>query len=1194
MADELFGPFSVPPGSVSRLGRDFTPFVNELLRAEAADAGLAGGSLVTTMLENVADGGVDASLDSAAETRYLPRGQSAWQFKAGDLEPAKCTKELRGAVHALEILRGGGKYRLVLGADINAKQVDRRRKALQDEAKAQGVAVGQDTIRVLNASDLAAWAGEHPSLAVSPLLGGITHVPVNFTAWSGSAGMTGPWVPNESADAVATAVDELVTGSGAAALHVQGVSGLGKTRSVMEALRGKPCEPLVAYVYAADALPPNLVYQLHRQERHTILVVDECEPRVHETLARQIPAGSKVRLITIGTPSGYLPKAEIHKIGRVDDQVMREVLRLNEPALRPEAALVVVSAAAGNVKLALLLASDLARRPVSAASDLITAEVIESYVTRSLPAGSGLLACAALALFTRVGFDAEAVGELQAVAGGLGFSVLNLKGAAEDLNRDGLLSRLGRFRAVTPHPLAVYLAARGWEQFGDLITAALLPSLDHSMTTRLLQRATDIGESSALRRAVTQLLGPGGRFEKTGTAQDNDQGGILMYLAVMAPQVIADRLTATLAALTDQQRDEMASQRPEVTWTLEKLAWHTATFLQAADGLLSLAVPADGRRQSRARSWTDLFGTFLPNTSAAPHARTRYLTDTSGDPDSRVRRLAVAAAARACSVHETVSMSPADQGGFLVAARGRPATWGEAWEYHGAAMDILADLANDTDPQVADEAAGALVAVIQPFLEREPLRERLARALTRLPPGGLTRARTQLEHLRALFARAGGDSATRQASLAALEAMLPAASPEEGFDALANASRWDFGYDNDLQRQVNEAALAIPSGHRTAHILHVVTTRPAAAFELGRTLSAVADDDDTVLDELIAQAADGNTEPLAGFLRNRVDNGAPGAFDDLLDSSRCAALDDAARLAVSVRGPRTARGWGRTVRLVGAMPPPDGARGLFGWHAGLTIPQLRQLLRDWMGRLSSQADYNAVVDFISMAIFRHSPWKASVDPAVAELARLRTRYPDVGNQESDWTQLARRQLHQQPDDLHDTLLFLLAVGRYQSFEDTEEDKLLRETIEKVGPAGWCMTMDHLAASPRMEAAFRGWLAGAADLDVATAWVGTDLKRACLLARVATPGEDKVDPVARFLLTSFGNDAEIGAALSTTYVTGTTWGSYSAHCQTQIDQLTGWIDDPAEPQEVKNWAQRLVTALTAERDRALQSEAEDEV
>jgi hypothetical protein len=1167
-----------------------------LLRAEAADACLAGGSLVTTGLENVPDGGVDASLDSAVETRYLPRGKSAWQFKAGDLAPAKCTKELGGAVYALEILRAGGKYRLVFGADINAGQVARRRTALEDVARAQGVVVGQDTIGVLNASHLAAWAGEHPSLAVSPLLGGISHVPVNFTTWSGSSGLAGSWVPNVSADAVAAEVDELVAGSAAAALHVQGFSGLGKTRAVLEALRGKPCEPLVAYVYAADALPPGLVYQLQRQERHTVLVVDECDPRTHEILAQQLPAGSKVRLITIGTQTGYRPRAEIHEIGPMDDQAMREVLRRNEPALPLEAALVVVSAAAGNVKLALLLAGDLARRPVPAASDLITAEIIESYVARSLPTGGGLLACAALALFTRLGFDAEVASELRAVADGLGFSVIDLKAAVEGLNRDGLLSRLGRFRAVTPHPLAVYLAARGWEQFGDQVTAALLPSLDDSMTARLLQRATDTGESVPLRPAVTQMLGPGGRFEKAGTAQDDSQGIILMYLAVLAPEIIADRLAATLVALTDQQREELASDRPEVTWTLEKLAWHAATFRQAAEGLLSLAVSASARRrQARAHSWTDLFGAVLPATSADPQVRTRYLVGASRDPDGRVRRLAVAAAARACSLHETVSMSAADQGGFLVAVRGRPATWGEAWEYYGAAMDTLADLANDAEPQVADEAVGALVAVIQPFLEKDHLRERLARAVTRMPAEGLTRARTQLEHLRALFGRADGDSAAgRMASLEALEAMLPAASPEEGFDALANASRWDFGYENELQRQLDEAALAIPAGQRTTHILQVVAARPAAAFELGKTLGAVAANDDTVLGELVTQAAAGNTEPLAGYLRYCVDNGAAEAFDDLLDSSRCAALDGAARLAVSVRGPRTARGWQRAARLVRAMPPTAGTRGLFGWHVGLTVRQVRQLLDDWMSRLGSQADYNAVVDFTAMTLLQSPPWKEGIDPVVAELAGRRASYPDVGNKDSDWVQLARRQLGRQPDQLLDTLLLLLDGGGYQPFEGTEEEDLLRETIEKVGPAGWRKTMDRLAVTPRMQAPFRSWLAGAADPDEASAWVGSDLKRARLLAQVATPGEDKVDPVGRFLLTSFGSDAEISSALSVAYVTGSSWESYSAQCQAQIDQLTGWVNDAGEPQPVKDWALRMITALTAERDRALQSEAEYEL
>lgn len=367
----------------------------------------------------------------------------------------------------------------------------------------------------------------------------------------------------------------------------------------MEALRGKPCEPLVAYVHAADALPPSLVYHLQQQRRHAVLVVDECDARKHEVLAQQIPVGSKVRLITIGTPSGYRPKAEVHKIGPVDDQAMREVLGANEPTLPPETARIVVDAAAGNVKLALLLASDLVRRPVPAASDLITPEIIESYVTRSLPAGSGMLACAALALFSSIGFDSEVAGELQVVGDSLGFSPLELKAAAEELNRDGLLSRLGRFRAVSPHPLAIYLAARGWEHFSGQIAADLLPSLDHSMTARLLQRATDIGEFGPVRQVITQMLGPGGLFHDAGTAQDS-RSDILTYLAVLAPQAIADRLVTTLAALTDQQRKAIASERLEITWTLEKLAWHRATFRQAADGLLSLAVTAEDRSRPAA------------------------------------------------------------------------------------------------------------------------------------------------------------------------------------------------------------------------------------------------------------------------------------------------------------------------------------------------------------------------------------------------------------------------------------------------------------------------------------------------------------------------------------------------------------------------------------------------------------------
>jgi hypothetical protein len=391
--EKPFGPFSVAPGQISALGTDFTPFVNELLRVESSAANLEGGQLTTTYRDNVGDEGVDAGLRRAIGTKYIPFGDSAWQFKAGDLPPSKCKKEVRGAAAALDIVRAGGVYRLVLGADLTDTKVRKRRTALEEEAAALGIAVQSGMFEVLNASDLAAWAEEHPTLAVSPLLHGIDNVAVNFVEWSSSNQLTGSWVAAPSRDSVTAAVREFVTGAGAVDLHVEGVSGIGKTRAVLEAIRGQDFEPLVAYVYAADVLPPTLMRQLRTQARHTVLVVDECDAKRHETLAQQLPAGSPVMLITIGEPTGYRPRAEPVTIEPLDGDALGRVLRENQPALGAEHARFVVDASAGNVRLALLFADAIVKQPSTTANELITLDIISSYVTQALPTGRELLAC---------------------------------------------------------------------------------------------------------------------------------------------------------------------------------------------------------------------------------------------------------------------------------------------------------------------------------------------------------------------------------------------------------------------------------------------------------------------------------------------------------------------------------------------------------------------------------------------------------------------------------------------------------------------------------------------------------------------------------------------------------------------------------------------------------------------------------
>jgi hypothetical protein len=142
------------------------------------------------------------------------------------------------------------------------------------------------------------------------------------------------------------------------------------------------------------------------------------------------------------------------------------------------------------------------------------------------------------------------------------------------------------------------------------------------------------------------------------------------------------------------------------------------------------------------------------------------------------------------------------------------------------------------------------------------------------------------------------------------------------------------------------------------------------------------------------------------------------AFDHLLDSDASAVLDDFVRLRVSTSGPQSDAEWARVSALTARLNPGGGARGLFGWHVDLEMERLRDFLADWLPRIDAQDDYNAVVNVTALAVYRRTEWIDSVDPLIADLVALRSRFGPLANQiEWEWEQLARRQLTVQPIEL---------------------------------------------------------------------------------------------------------------------------------------------------------------------------------
>lgn len=1203
---QVFGPFSVDPAQVVGLGGAlFQNLVNRLLAAEVASAGMAGSDLHTSYQENVGDRGVDAGLYTATPTTWLPAGDSAWQFKAGDLGPEGCAAELEGATRARAVIQAGGKYRIVLGKGLEDYLIADREAKLREKAAELGYDNSGDNFKVIDGNQLARWVEQYPQLAVSTLLRGVGNVAVAFDKWQQSGMHQSTWVPSPARDELKTTVREFLANPAKLELRVEGVSGLGKTRGVLESLRGTPFEPLVLYVGDADDLNYPLIDHLTGQQRSAVLVIDECTRKRHNVFAQQLQAGARVKLISIGEREPRVPQSLPIEISPLPDDVMEKVLKENWPSLWPEARRVVVANCAGNVRWALFVAEAVLNDPTINVGSLIDENTLQLLVGDLLSGDEDFLALSALALFSRYGVDREVRIELDQIANGLGIPVHELIAANKKLERLGLVTKLGRYRSVTPQPLAVFLATRGWEQLGDVIITNLLPTLNEELVEQLFLRAADLGSTGPASVALNRILGDEGPFRSLESIADGRASRLLVQLAIISPGDVAKHLSGLINAASDDQLRNLKSIRRDLVWTLEKLVWHSATFELAADLLLRLAV-AENETWSNNSSgiWLSLFGPMLPATAAKPETRMSYLERVAADPHPAVRKLAAQAAAAAIDVRGGIVIVSGElQGGVIVERRGTPQTYEDLWDYLRSGIGMLRAMVGDPDSSVREVAEKALVDAMHPMLENQAVRDTLFNALASLPTDALRRVRTEVKHLYALFAQvekpefgaATGsehDVAGRRAGLDILNAGLPVAAPGEELASLAYAQRWEWE-EGELQKSINQIATSMPQADAVAAMTDLLSAReaPEASFELGAALYLVAPGENTKA-SLAALADRGNVASLVGYLHASIEDGQPDAFDQFLDGPAGLELEPSTRLVITVRGPKSDAGWIRLIDLMKVVPVGIGASRMFGWHVGIDERHLIAIVDEWLTKITSQADYNLAVDAVAAMVLQRPQLSGAVEERIITLVELRSRYPDVGQQNWDWVQLARRRLAGDVDALWLKLLQLADAGSLNLFSGSEEQKLVQEAISAAGSQSLDRVLNTVrTGSWRLQMDFRGWLADVYSPTDVISWTGQDVERARLVASLTGITDGPPSEVVRFLLDNFGADEEVSSSLYSDFVSGAWWGNESDRLTQQINQLDGWIADRNEPAGVKAWAHMVNQNLQKRREAVLQEEAE---
>lgn len=1176
------GPFQVTGEQIERLASSFVQVINELLTLEARDAGMRGHQLRLDTRET-ADGGVDAEVLDASPTDWIPPGDSAWQFKSWNPGPADCATEFEKARWVRELVAGGAAYRLAVASRLTPLQVERRRKAILAEIAHQGIGTDAAKIQVLDGNAIARWATEFPSLAVNPLLGGPGYGVLTFDQWSSRRRHAFIWVePPERTELIARIQADLADET-KHEIRLQGQSGFGKTRVILEALRSDQWRSLVAYVPEADKAPTETLAFLLSGARSVVLVVDECDAHQHDVIAQLMPTEGEARLVTIGRPSTAVPQVPVISVGSLGDAI-EALLEQNFPEVWAEARRFVAQHAAGNARYAILLAQKVRDTDARQAAAIIERDDVRQFFPEL--EGEDAFLASTLALFERVGWDAELRPQMEAVAKFVGLSVDDVERQGLRLESSGVLLRHGRYRSIEPHPLAVSLAAETWHAQSGRIVNALIPDAGRELNLSLFSRAADLGAYEPARRVLVSLMAPDGPFGSLETMEDHDLGPFLRELAVVAPEETANHLESLIASAQGDALSNQRRSRRDLVWALEKLAWHRATFDQAADSLLKLAMAENETYGNNATgTWVALFGTVLPATAALPSERLGYLQRVSQSTFPKSRELALQACQHGLQRSETVMVSAENQRGALVETRGGARTPAEAATYRLGLLGIAEELTLDSEPSVSAAAVTALLRSLMQLIDDPVIRPQYLAILLRLEGDAAERLWREVQHLETMASRSKRDAFAEL--VADLAQRVPEPSPDRELQLLLETDPWVMDADTVRARLIS--LLTGTSGQELFEDALSLSRRTPLrnGWVLGEALFQISPD---LTRDTLVGIAEVNPSTVAAFLRGATQDGDRFAFDHLLDSPGLA-LPARTILELTIRGPVSRSARIRVQSIIRALPVAEAARAMFGWRHATSARDLVRILRNWLPRLEGQTDYNAAVDWTSAWLHDHRRIQIELRAVLLELLRRRVDYGQLGNERWDWARIAERLLTRDPAGIAGLVISVMNDGSQVVLEEDEEARLLARAASLAPGRVWALLATNLGKDGwRLAMSIQGWLLPVLPMNVVTRWVKYSIKRARKVASLTKPTEGSL-LLVEWLLVKFPNDRAITSSLLSSYVSGSWVGPWSHRITNQLSELASWRNDERWQPELREWAARAAAALEHDLRGALQEEAE---